>query len=191
MDQLYRKNTVYLGSDYGGWEIPDVLTASSICYCFGAGTDVSFELGLIGRFGCKVWTFDPTPGSIDYCKQINDPDFIFSPVGIAKEKGVGRFYKPANPAHISHSLVNLQNTTDYIEVELNTLRGCMEANGHSKIDLLKLDIEGTEYDIINDILEVRPTILCLECHKAPIDFSSFYTLISQRDKDFTWHVNTA
>jgi hypothetical protein len=45
----------------------------------------------------------------------------------------------------------------------------MHEHGHTRIDLLKLDVEGAEYDVLDamlaDDLEVR--ILCVEFHKDP------------------------
>ena len=56
-----------IGSDYGGCLVPrDFLTANSVCYCVGVGEDITFDLGLIDRFGCEVYAFDPTPRSIAF-----------------------------------------------------------------------------------------------------------------------------
>ena len=40
----------------------------------------------------------------------------------------------------------------------------MNANNHNKIDLLKLDIEGSEIDVLNQMLDdqIYPTYLCIE-----------------------------
>ncbi|HML19507.1 MAG TPA: hypothetical protein PKD74_02920, partial [Candidatus Dependentiae bacterium] len=39
---------IRLGSKYGGWVIPDkYITETSLCYCVGAGEDISFDLELI------------------------------------------------------------------------------------------------------------------------------------------------
>ena len=37
------------------------LTADSLCYCAGAGEDISFECALVERYGCRVRIIDPTP----------------------------------------------------------------------------------------------------------------------------------
>ena len=53
---------INIGSDYGGWITPmHLLNSTSICYCAGVGEDITFDLGLIERFGCHVFAFDPTP----------------------------------------------------------------------------------------------------------------------------------
>src|SRR3982751_577839 len=62
---------VAIGSGYGGWTIPvGLLDSSSVCYCAGVGTDVSFDLGLIERYGCDVFAFDPTPAAVDHVQQL-------------------------------------------------------------------------------------------------------------------------
>ncbi|MEP6891423.1 MAG: hypothetical protein ABI955_12095 [Nitrospirota bacterium] len=62
------KNLLRLGTTYGGWIIPaDAgLTADSICYCAGAGEDISFDCALVERFHCQVRVIDPTPRAIQH-----------------------------------------------------------------------------------------------------------------------------
>src|SRR3546814_16696357 len=56
-----------VGSDYGGWFLPlDLIRADWVCYAGGVGEDVTFDLGIIDRFGCQGFAFDPTPRAIAY-----------------------------------------------------------------------------------------------------------------------------
>src|SRR3546814_9809651 len=56
-----------VGSDYRGWFLPlDLIRADWVCYAGGVGEDVTFDLGIIDRFGCQVFAFDPTPRAIAY-----------------------------------------------------------------------------------------------------------------------------
>ena len=41
---------------------------------------------------------------------------------------------------------------DYIEVEMKTLRRVMYENKHKHIDLLKIDIEGCECDVLEEMI---------------------------------------
>ena len=45
-----------LGTAYGGWIIPadHGLTADSLCYCAGAGEDISFECALAEQYHCRL-----------------------------------------------------------------------------------------------------------------------------------------
>jgi Methyltransferase FkbM domain len=44
----------------------------------------------------------------------------------------------------------------------------MRELGHDRIDLLKLDIEGAEFAVLDAVIDgsVRPTVLCVEFHKS-------------------------
>lgn len=179
-----------LGSRYGGWYVPSkLLDAQSICYCIGAGEDISFDIELINRFSCHVYTFDPTPRAqrhvegirqsiqdrnvhtVEYspsesyrCDSITLANLHFFPYGIWREGGVMRFYVPKDSAHVSHSLVNLQGTTDYFEAECRTLKTVMQELKHDALTLLKLDVEGAEYGILDSMLtdNIFPRIICVE-----------------------------
>ena len=44
-----------IGSGSGGWIVPTgAIRSSWTCYCAGVGEDITFDLGLIERFGCAV-----------------------------------------------------------------------------------------------------------------------------------------
>ena len=51
----------------------------------------------------------------------------------------------------------------------------MKENGHSHLDLLKMDIEGAEFEVIDSIIEdqVPINILCIEFHKNDNDVKEF------------------
>jgi FkbM family methyltransferase len=156
-----------IGTRYGGWSIPsELLNAGSICYCVGCGEDITFDLGLIEQFQCEVFAYDPTPRAVEHVKaHAGDvARYHFSAVGLWDKTERLKFYAPSNPTHVSHSLLNLQNTRDYIEVPVERLSAIMARNQHSHLDLLKLDIEGAEYKVIDSIIadDLRIAILCVE-----------------------------
>lgn len=188
-----------IGTGYGGWFVPvGLLSNESLCYGVGAGEDISFEIELISRYGCEVHCFDPTPRAqrhVDrlYQNTINgiptsitetddvyykvDPGGLarlhFHALGLWSQDRSMRFYAPANPAHVSHSIVNLQHTTEYFEADCRTLRTVMQTLDHSDLSLLKLDVEGAEYEILDSLVDgdIRPTILCVEFDEGynPLD----------------------
>ena len=155
-----------IGTDYGGWWVPPALIEqSSICYLAGVGTDISFDLGLIDRFGCGVWGIDPTPRTVEWIAgQDLDARYTFVPVGLAGASGKLRFYSPRNPDDVSHSIKNLQQTSTYFEAEVLSVRGLMRRLGHDHLDVLKLDVEGAEHDVVRSMLDdgIHPRVLCLE-----------------------------
>ncbi|HED37208.1 MAG TPA: FkbM family methyltransferase [Ignavibacteria bacterium] len=134
----------------------NLLNNESIVYSFGVGDDISFDVGLIKMYRLKVYAFDPTPRSIEWVeKNPSIPEsFIFNPWGISNEDKIEKFYPPLVDAHVSFSINNIQNSNaKYIEGQVYKLGTIMKKLNHGKIDLLKMDIEGKEYEVLDDILE--------------------------------------
>ena len=161
----------WLGSRYGGYAVPaDGIRDDWVCYCAGLGEDATFELELIRRFGCTVHAFDPTPQSVAYCASLADrePRFCFHPLALWGADSTQRFYAPRNPRHVSHSVANLQGTDRFIEVECRSVTSLMQELGHDRVDLLKLDVEGAEYSVLEDVLGsgLRPEVLCIDFHRV-------------------------
>jgi FkbM family methyltransferase len=159
----------FIGSDYGGYSVPrGLLDRNSVVYSFGLGEDASFDIGLSEKYGCDVHMFDPTPRSkIFYNKELKKYSKLkYYPYGIWNKDTQVRFYSPSDIAHVSHSIDNLQNTQQYFTGEVKCLKTIMELLGHTGISLLKLDIEGAEYEVIPDMATsmIRPQIVCMEFH---------------------------
>jgi FkbM family methyltransferase len=144
-----------LGTAYGAHAIDlEPLTSRSVVYSFGVGEDVSFDLELIDRIGVTIHAFDPTPRSIAWVKaQTLPPGFVLHEVGLASHDGTAEFSLPENPEHISHTLLQRRNVSGpSIRVEVRRLATLARELGHERIDVLKMDIEGAEYAVIDDIL---------------------------------------
>jgi FkbM family methyltransferase len=161
-----RSDLLRLGSSYGGWWVPtSYLSAGSVCYCGGVGTDISFDSALVRNYNCQVWAFDPTPQSRAWLsRQPEMEGFNFVPVGLWERDTTMRFYAPANPQHVSHSIGNTQGTSSFFEADCRRISSIMAQLGHDRIDLLKLDIEGAEGPVLSDmfISEILPTVVCVE-----------------------------
>ncbi|MEQ9461359.1 MAG: FkbM family methyltransferase [Phycisphaeraceae bacterium] len=161
-----RDDMEVLGSVYGGWSVPiGLLDAGSVVYCVGCGEDITFDLALIERLGCEVWAFDPTPRAIAHVERHGgDQRYHFTPVGIWSEDTRVTFYLPDNEEHVSGSIVGLNGRGRSIEVEVRRLETVMREHGHDRIDLLKIDVEGAEYDVLHGMLDspVRPRVLAVE-----------------------------
>jgi FkbM family methyltransferase len=150
-----RVPAVVLGSEYGGHCVcPNGLGPDAVVYSFGVGEDASFDVALIERFGVELHAFDPTPRSIAWVRAQSMPaGFHFHAIGLADYDGVGRFSPPDNPEHISHTLLSRPETAARaLEVEVRTLPTLMRELGHARLSVLKLDIEGSEYAVLEQAL---------------------------------------
>ena len=142
------------GSDYGGWNIlENSLSDNSIVYSAGIGTDISFDLSIIQKYRCDIFGFDPTPEVAQWLKSQEVPNsFYFEPVGISAINETVKFFLPENPQHISHSAKPANANQKSIDLPVCNLQTIMRQKQHSYIDLLKMDIEGFEYAVIEDLL---------------------------------------
>jgi len=154
---------VRLGSAHGGWHLPADMPAGAVAYCGGVGLDASFDFALAER-GLEVHSFDPTPSSIDYMARENDGRVAFHPWGMIGADRTVRFHAPIDPAHQSWFAENLHATADSFEAPCLRIATIMQRLGHARLDFLKIDIEGSWYPVIPDMLAsgVRPAAIGLE-----------------------------
>ena len=63
---------VRYGSATGGWHIPsELITRDWLVYDFGVGDDMSFDIALVGRHGCTIYAFDPSPESVAFMEDLS------------------------------------------------------------------------------------------------------------------------
>lgn len=163
---LLRRRYEGLLAQLSHWRIPTGLLGSeSICYCAGVGEDLAFEVGLLKQFGSTVYAFDPTPRAIRFAedRMRNAEKFHFSPVGLWSEDTTLRFYAPTNNQYVSHSVLRTGMSGEYFEAPCRRLATLMKERGHGRIDLLKLNIEGAEYEVLRSMMadHIRPKILAV------------------------------
>lgn len=147
----------WLGNDYGGFFVCDkLLNQQSIVYSFGIGCDISFSSDLISKYGCTVYAFDPTPKSVQWVhRQPLPKGFVFTDCGISSISGLTKFFLPKNPKFVSGSIINHSNVSqdEFIMVKMSALSDIAQKLKHDKIDILKIDIEGFEYEVLDSILD--------------------------------------
>lgn len=158
-----------VGSDYGGYSVvPDRIRPDSVVYSFGIGEDISFDLGMIERFGVTVHAFDPTPRSLAWVAgHTPPPRLVVHPFGLADHDGQASFAPPVNPEHVSHTMLDCHSASGpHIDLEVKRLSTVMQELGHDRVEILKMDIEGAEYGVIEDFIDTRIPIsqILLEYH---------------------------
>ena len=150
----------WYGNSYGGFYInPSLLNSNSIVYSFGIGKDISFDRKCIKKHKCQVYGFDPTPKSVNFIKQQRLPDgFFFYDYGITEsESGVVDFYLPKNPKAVSGSLVknDIIDSSKIVSVQMKSFDDIVKMLKHKYIDVVKMDIEGSEYLVLEKILDMN------------------------------------
>ncbi len=158
--------------DGGWWFTPEGLTADSIVYSLGVGDDIDFDLAVIEKYGVQVHAFDPTPSSIDMLDATDLPQqFAFHPWAVSASDGGLSLYphlrKDGTKSDIMYTMIAEEETVDdAIEVPAYSLSTISEKLGHERIDLMKMDIEGAEYEVLDGLLSssIKPTQLLVEFH---------------------------
>lgn len=159
--------------ELGGWRFhPRGLDSSSIVYSLGIGDDIDFDRALIERCGCTVLAFDPTPATLRWLAQQDmPPQFHFHPWAITASDGSLKFYPRVRPdgtlSDVMYTLVPEDAARAHgTEVQAYSLESAMARLGHRAIDILKVDIEGAEYDVIDSVttLDEPPRQLLVEFH---------------------------
>lgn len=158
----------YFGTEYGGWPvIENLLDSESVVLSFGLGEDISFDLGVIEKYNCKVIGFDPTPKSVQWLSQQSLPDrFQFVNVGLAGETGTITFNAPENPDFASYSATHENASQKKVVLPVKDLNTLVSELSLERIDVLKMDIEGSENEVIDRLVNstVRPGQILVEFH---------------------------
>jgi len=157
----------------GGWCFTaQGLDQDSIVYSLGVGDDIAFDLSIIEGFGAEVHAFDPTPSSIEMLSTADLPTrFHFHPWAITAEDGTLKFYprvkKDGSQSTVMFTMIAEDASSENaIEVPAYCLSSVASRLGHSRIDLLKMDIEGAEYEVLEGLLasSIKPGQLLVEFH---------------------------
>lgn len=150
---------------------PEELVVHNSCVIYGAGIsdESSFE-SRMAALGCEVHAFDCTIAKD--APSVFNKSFIFHPWCLGFKQSFGK-------VHWSDG----QNESEFV---FKTLSDTMAELNHSKVDVLKFDIEGFEWNLFEkDILHnnIQPIQLSFELHTAEVNPLSVPKEIS-RGKDY-------
>ncbi|MVM37165.1 hypothetical protein GO730_05085 [Spirosoma sp. HMF3257] len=174
-------NLIHIGSHYHGYHLPhNFLTSDSICYCIGAGEDISFDTELKVMYDAQVYIFDPMPEGINHFQKLKEHTkkgksltieptvpftyrlsekqleaITFVEIGVWDKKTNLKFFAPERDDYASHSLYLFQESNEYIEAPVDRLSNLMKMLGHSSIDVVKLEIEGLSIQLLIRLLRTN------------------------------------
>lgn len=150
---------VRLGTRYGGWwlDARPVRNDPLLVDC-GLGLDMSFPAAFLARFGGRVVGVDPNPRSVAYCEAHKPPGMEILQRAMWCEPGRRlEFHLPraadALPKGADAVSGSLLASHSYagggtIEVLTTSLAEVLARTNRNACDVLKLDIEGAEYDVL-------------------------------------------
>lgn len=147
---------------------------NAVVFSGGVGKDITFEMELSNRFNCQVYLFDPSPTGIRTINSLPSiPEKLhFFPIGLAKKNGLISFEPPKNPEEGSFTLSTGSVTA--VTFECKKISTIAHEMGISEFELLKIDIEGFEYEVIEDLLESE-----LRVKQIAVEFHDFIDGISK------------
>lgn len=154
----------------GNWAVwPAGIDRQSVVYSFGVGANVAWDLAMIGAYGVTVHAFDPTPASITWVQEQQlPPQFVFHDVGISNFDGWLDFYPPrkADGFHYTQEPGRGSSIAAIVSGKVRRLTTIAGELRHNRIDVLKLDVEGSEFEAVTDILASGISIgqLLVEIH---------------------------
>lgn len=162
------KTSALYGGDHG-WVVDEsLLNRESVIYSVGVGSNIDFDVELINSFGATVHAFDPTPRSIEWVKNQQLPKhFIFHPFGLSAENGHMDFFPPAKASSTHFSPIDRYgDTNNIVRAPVKDIDTIASELKHKEIDLLKMDIEGAEYEVIEALPKNRVAInqILIEFH---------------------------
>ena len=154
---------VRLGTRYGGWWLdrrlvrPDPLLVDC-----GLGRDISFDIAFLSRFGGTVIGIDPNPASLAWCREHCPPGMHLHDRAFWSKAGITMtFHLPRPPERLprgadgvsgsllaSHSYVGGGESREVLTTDLDEVLG---AARREDCDVLKLDIEGAEFAVLEDL----------------------------------------
>jgi len=88
------------------------------------------------------------------------------PLGLSDKDGIVPFYLPSDSTHVSASILNSSQGSNFFNAEVRSLNSIYTMLNIKKIDILKMDIEGAEYNVIDHLktLPILPAQILIEFH---------------------------
>jgi FkbM family methyltransferase len=192
--------------EYGGYEIPTAgLGADSTVVLCGTGTDISFDLELVARFGCRVLALDPVPAAAAFVARAaaHEPRHEFLPYALWNADTTIDFHEPRVEGYISHSATDMHRTPVAFTATARRLSTLMGERGWDHVDLLKISAEGSEYTILEDVrssgLDVRVVAVEFATPVAPSTAlaevermtAAGYDVVAARTVPYNWKLTFA
>ena len=148
-----------LGTRYGGWWLyAPALGPEPLLVDCGLGKDISFPVAFLERFGGKVIGVDPNPAALEYSRAHCPANMEIRAEALWSEAGQKLSFHlprsadllPEGADGVSGSLLASHGYAgeEKLEVRTTSLSELLQQAGRSECAVLKLDIEGAEYEVL-------------------------------------------
>jgi len=123
------------------------LNNESIVFDVG-GYEGNFSQKIINDFSCKVFIFEPMKSYFDLIKNKfhNNNNVKLFNFGLSNVNDDIKIY------HLSDASSMFKESNSYELIKVKDISQFIDENNIKKIDLLKLNIEGSEYDVLEKLL---------------------------------------
>ena len=126
------------------------LTTDSIVFDLG-GYHGDFAAAVSSRYGCKVYIFEPVPEFHKKCVERfhDNSKIICFNSGLSSADGL----LDIGLAENSSSFASPHAQGERLEVRVRSIVDCIRELGLTRIDLMKINIEGGEFDVLPAIIK--------------------------------------
>jgi len=154
-----------LGTKYGGWWLDtNLIEDQPLLVDCGLGEDISFPAAFLDRFGGRVIGVEANPRSLGYCRKLCPQGMEIRPQAMWKTAGETLMFHlprpqdqlPTGADGVSGSLMD---SHPYVEggekvmVSTTSLAELLTDADREECAVLKLDIEGAEYEVLEDLCQ--------------------------------------
>ena len=115
---------------------------------------------VLSEIGCKIYAFEPHPVFFSRLKQQygDNPNIVLSDSAIWKKDEQRNFYFKRSASALNGGATLMEEKTNIVDLNLNITVECLDISRlvHSidkDIDVLKMDVEGAEYEILERLIE--------------------------------------
>lgn len=156
---------IRLGTRYGGWWVDSKeLGLAPLLIDCGLGEDISFPVAFLNHFGGHVIGIEPNPRSLAYCvpRCPSGMDILVKAFWTRCGETL-TFHLPRTQLElpkgadgVSGSLLDSHEYVsggELLTVDTIDLDAVLQKAGRDNCDILKLDIEGAEYDVISALID--------------------------------------
>ena len=135
------------------------MISDEVKVCFDIGANIgNYSLMLLHKTNAKVYAFEPMEKPFDELRKIKDQykdRFFIEMIALGNEEGIKKIYAAndkSEKASLEKNLDKLsfidQNNLKNFNISIKKLDSLNFFNKNSKVDFLKIDVEGHEYEVL-------------------------------------------